>query len=54
METLKTYINTKEISRLLINRRNQKAASHFFRVTLTDIYMKNSPWQICPIIFIKI
>ena len=54
METLQTYINTKEISRILINTRNQNAAFHFFRVTLSDICMKNSPWQICPIIFIKI
>ena len=54
METLQTYINTKEIGRILINTRNQNAAFHFFRVTLSDICMKNSPWQICPIIFIEI
>ena len=44
METLKAYINTKEVSRLLINftrlLRNHKAVFHFLRVTLSKIGMK--------------
>ena len=55
METLKTYVNTKEISGLLINLEEiTRLTSIFFRVTLSDTCVKNSPWQICPITFIKL
>ena len=54
METLQTYINTKEISHLLINVEEIKMLPSIFSWELSDICMENSPWQICLIIFIII
>ena len=53
METLQTYVNTKEISCFLINVQEIKMLpSIFFRVTIWHMHKKFT--MICLIIFIKI